>query len=85
MKLSGYMLRMIGTPTYQLKDQHFIQNIWKCFNYPNSNEVDDFDPFLSTLDSTLSQVTEIGTQMEEENDDAVLEFVSQYVTATATQ
>ena len=62
-----------------------LEHVVKCFNYPNSNKVDDFDPFLSTLDSTLSQVTEIGTQMEEENDDAVLEFVSQNVTATVTQ
>ena len=38
-----------------------LEHVVKCFNYPNSNEVDDFDPFLSTLDSTLSQVTEIGT------------------------
>ena len=45
----------------------------------------DFDPFLSTLDSTLSQVTEIGTQMEEENDGAVLDFVSENNNATMTQ
>ena len=62
-----------------------MEYVVKCFNYPNSNNLDDFEPFLSTLDSTLSQVTEIGTQMEEENDDAVLEFVSQNVTATVTQ
>ena len=60
---------------------HFIQ----CANYPDSSEVHDFDPFLSTLDSTLSQVTEIGTELEEENDNAVLQFVSDNVTATITQ
>ena len=36
-------------PSEYLEQEHVI----KCANYPNSNEVDDFDPFLSTLDSTL--------------------------------
>ena len=62
-----------------------MEHVVKFVNYPDSNEVVDFDPFLSTLDSTLSQVTGIGTQMEEENDDAVLEFVSENFNATVTQ
>ena len=62
-----------------------MEQVIKCANYPNSNEVDDFDPFLSTLDSTLSQVTEIGTEMDAENDNMVLQFVSDNVTATISQ
>ena len=61
------------------------EHVVKCANYPNSNEVDDFDPFLSTLDSTLSQVTEIGTEMDEQNDNAILQFVSDNVSATIRQ
>ena len=68
-------------PLEYLEQEHVI----RCANYPDSNEVNDFDPFLSTLDSTLSQVTEIGTEMEDENDNAVLQFVSDNVTATITQ
>ena len=62
-----------------------MEHVIKCANYPNSNEVDDFVPFLSTLDSTLSQVTEIGTEMDAENDNMVLQFVSDNVTATISQ
>ena len=62
-----------------------MEHAFKCVNNPNSNEVEDFNPFLFILDSTMSQVTEIGTQMEEENDDAMVEFVSNNTTATVTQ
>ena len=68
-------------PSDYLDKEHVI----KCANYPDSSEVNDFDPFLSTLDSTLSQVTEIGTELEEENDNAVLQFVSDNVTTTITR
>ena len=68
-------------PREYLETEHVV----KCANYPTSNEVDDFDPFLSKLDSTLSQITEIGTEMDEQNDNAVLQFVSDNVTATISQ
>ena len=68
-------------PPEYLETEHVV----KCTNYPNSNEVDDFDPFLSTLDSTLSQVTKIGTEMDEHNDNAILQFLSNNVTATISQ
>ena len=43
-----------------------------------SNEVNDFDPFRSNFDNTLSQVTHIGTQMssDDDNDDIILQFVN---------
>ena len=49
----------------------------KCTNYPDSKEVNDFDPFSSNVDGTLSEVTRIGTQMStgKDNDDIVLQFV----------
>ena len=68
-------------PSDYLDKEHVI----KCANYPDSSEVDDLNTFLSTLDSTLSQVIEIGIELEEENYNAVLQFVSDNVTATITQ
>ena len=64
-------------PDDYIKAEHVV----KCMNYPNSNEVPDFDPFNSNFDGTLSQVTEIGTQMSSEDEDEgiVLQIVSENI------
>ena len=54
-------------------------HVVKCMNYPDSNRVPDFDPFNSNMDGTMSQLTDINTQLseddgEEEND--VFAFVA---------
>ena len=51
-------------------------------NYPDSDKVADFDPYNSNLDGTTSQVTEIGTQLSDEDDDAITEFINANVTET---
>ena len=46
-----------------------LPHVVQCINYPDSNQVSDFDPFNSNLDGTMSQVTDINTQYSEyEND-----------------
>ena len=57
-------------PSDYVQHEHVV----KCTKYPDSNEVNDFDPFSSNFDGTLSQVTHIGTQMssDDDNDDIVL-------------
>ena len=57
-------------------------HIVKCMNYPDSDKVTDFDPYNSNLDGTTSQVTEIGTQLSDEDDDAITEFINANVTET---
>ena len=52
-------------------------HIVKCMNYPDSDKVTDFDPYHSNLDGTTSQVTEIGTQLsDDDDDDAVTKFIN---------
>ena len=46
-------------------------HVVKCKNYPDSNEVSDFDPFHSNLDGTMSQVTDVNTQMESDDEDNI--------------
>ena len=61
-----------------------LEHVIKCANFPDSNEANDFDPFTSNLDSTMSQDTGIGTEHQNESDDAVLQFLSENVPATVT-
>ena len=50
--------------------------MWK---YPDSNQMEDFDPFHSNLDSTMSQITDINTQITSDDDDDFFDFVSDNV------
>ena len=34
------------------------QHVVCCYNYPDSNEMSDFDPYGSMLDPSLTQITE---------------------------
>ena len=63
-----------------LQQEHVV----RCTNYPDSDQVPDFDPFNSNFDGTLSQITNIGTQMcsDEEDEDVVLQFVSDNINAS---
>ena len=59
-----------------------IHHAVKCTNYPDSNKVPDFDPFNSNFDGTMSQVTDINTQLSDadnENEDEIFAFVSENV------
>ncbi len=49
-------------------------HVVRCMNYPDSNEVTDFDPFTSNLDTTMSQVTDINTIIEDDNEDENIIF-----------
>ena len=57
-------------------------HVVKCKNYPDSNEVSDFDPFHSNLDGTMSQVTDVNTQMESDDEDNIFAFVSDNINST---
>ena len=54
-------------------------HVVKCMNYPDSDRIMDFDPYNSNLDGTTSQITEIGTQLSDEDDDAVGQFINENV------
>ena len=59
-----------------------IPHVVRCINYPDSNKVNDFDPFYSNFDGTMSQVTDINTQLsenDEDNEDEVFAFVTENV------
>ena len=45
-------------------------------NYPDSNEVDDFDPFSSEMESTMSQVVNINTHMSSEDEEGIFSFIN---------
>ena len=45
-------------------------------NYPDSSEIDDFDPFSSDMDATMSQVVDINTQMSSEDEDGIFSFIN---------
>ena len=47
----------------------------QCRNYPNSDEKEDFDPFHSNLDATLSQITDINTHFPSDDEDDIFDFV----------
>ena len=51
-------------------------------NYSDSDKVMDFDPYNSNLDGSTSQITEIGTQLSDEDDDAVTDFINANVNET---
>ena len=59
-----------------------IPHVVRCINYPDSNKVMDFDPFNSNFDGTMSQVTDINTELSEddnEDEDEVFAFVTENV------
>ena len=48
--------------TLPLPEEHQQpDHIVRCMNYPDSDKVNDFDPYNSNLDGTITQITEIGT------------------------
>ena len=57
-------------------------HVVKCKTYPDSNEVLDFDPFHSNLNGTISQVTDVNTQMESDDEDNIFAFVSDNINTT---
>ena len=57
-------------------------HIVKCMNDPDSDKVTDFDPYNSNLNGTTSQITEIGTQLSDEDDNAISEFINSNVNET---
>ena len=60
---------IIDTPIPE--DYNETAHIVKCRNYPNSDDMEDFDPFHSNLDSTMSQITDINTQLSSDDDDDI--------------
>ena len=62
-----------------------VEHVIKCVNCLDLNKVDDFDQFLLNLGNKMSQVIEIASEIEEDNDDAVLQFVFQNLAAAFTQ
>ena len=57
-------------------------HVVKCKNYPDSNELSDFDPFHSNLVGTMSQVTDVNTQMESDDEDNIFAFESDNINTT---
>ena len=57
--------------------------IIKCGNYPTLDEMEDFDPFHSNLDSTLFQITDINTHFSSEDEDDIFDFVSDNVSVSS--
>ena len=57
---------------------HLPHVVW-CTNYPESNKVIDFYPSVSNLDGTISQVTNINTQLsgDDNGENSVFAFVAQ--------
>ena len=53
------------------RDAHVV----KCYNYPNSDEMPDFDPFMNHLDPTMSQVCETNDDLDEEQDQNIFDFI----------
>ena len=60
-------------------------HIIKCGNYPNSDEMEDFDPFHASLDATLSQITGINTHFPSDDEDDIFVFVSDNVSVSSNQ
>ena len=51
-------------------------HVVRCNNYPDSHDMDDFDPFSSEMDATMSQVVDINTQMSSEDEDGIFSFIN---------
>ena len=54
-------------------------------NYPNANRVPNFNPFNSNFDGTTSQLTDINTQISEDEgkeEDGVFAFVADNIKST---
>ena len=58
-------------------------HIIKRGNYPNSDEMEDFDRFHSNLDATLSQITDINTHFSSDDEDDIFDFVSDNVSVSS--
>ena len=68
-------------PDEYIEEPHVVQ----CMNYPSSNRVPDFDPFNSNFDGTMSQLTDINTQIsedEDEEEDDVFAFINDNIKTT---
>ena len=51
-------------------------NVVRYNNYPDPNEMDDFDPFNSEMDATMSQVVDINTQMPSNDEDGIFSLIN---------
>ena len=58
-------------------------HIINCGNYPNLDEMEDFDHFHSNLDSTLSQITDINTHFSSDNEEDIFDFMSDNVSISS--
>lgn len=60
---------------------HHIQDrnahIVKCYNYPNSDEMSDFDPFMTHFDPTMSQVVETNNDLTQDENDDMFDFIEE--------
>ena len=54
-----------------------VPHIVRSRNHPNWDEMEDFDPFRSDLDSTMSQITNINTQLSSDDEDSIFDVVSE--------
>jgi len=52
-----------------------IKKLIKCYNYPDSDKWADFDPFMSNIDPTMSQITEINETLTRSEEEEVFQFV----------
>ena len=67
----------IPIDTSDLTQEYFHSpHVVRCNNYPDSHDMDDFDPFSSDMDATMSQVVNINTQMTSEDEDGIFSFVN---------
>ena len=60
---------IVATEDLPVSLLEYSAHIIKCYNYPDSDKWADFDPFMSNIDPTMSQITEINetlTRTEEE-------------------
>ena len=67
------------------EEYEMLPHVVRCTNYPDSKKVSDFDPFDSNFDGTMSQVTDINTQLtdgENDNDTNVFAFVTKNIRQT---
>ena len=61
-----------------LTEEYFHSpHVVRCNNYPDSHDVDDFDPFSSDLDATMSQIININIQMSSEDEDGMFSFINE--------
>ena len=51
------------------------EHVVKCYNYLNSDIWADFDPFMSNLYPTMSQITEINETLTRAEEEEAFQFV----------